>query len=195
MQAPEELSEQDYERWVHAVLRYATLDPNMSFTTIEKNRGCYMQYFNIEPTKLDPLIFESDVFPTVYAQGDAIITPMYFLAHGIVNSYDRVNAFIDNITVCDNTIIVSNAYFEEVEKYIQVHEKELHDHFAYVIAREHGVEKETLDNLGEEYVGSCYHRVLWQLISSNPNGFFNSSRRSAIRSHGNDDNIDIGYYT
>lgn len=130
LEAPDGLPESKKEEWLRTVLECASGKP-INFKLLPHNTKPRLTTFPVEPQQLNRFCYQEKRFPCVITQGDTQIDPNYYLAHGIVESFERIDTMISGLTISDGKI----QYFDEQDYEIDVnhaltrHREALIDHY------------------------------------------------------------------
>ncbi|KTD65371.1 FAD-dependent oxidoreductase [Legionella spiritensis] len=106
MQAPEKLESGQYDDWVQIVLdsreaglQYKHLPPSKKY----EKKPRFLPFIS-HNKMLTNVSYYREGLPKVIAIGDAQIDPDYYLAHGIYNGMDRIDALLESMDIFDGHI-------------------------------------------------------------------------------------------
>ncbi|MCE0723631.1 FAD-dependent monooxygenase [Legionella resiliens] len=132
VEAPENLAPEKKMEWFEAVMKARTGDDGLSFEELpNKKNKPRLTYFPVNPKQITPLSYQGESLPMVIAQGDGQIEPNYFLAHGIIGSFERIDLMVKNMTVVNGEIKDFNqqGYESNVSPEVIKHRDALIEHY------------------------------------------------------------------
>lgn len=135
VEAPDDLPSEQKEAWLQAVLETRTGDDGISFQLLPDSKKYKskprLTTFSVNPRELSPFSYHEQGLPTVITQGDTQIDPNYFLAHGIIDSFDRIDQMIKGMKISDGKInyFQQQDYEHDVQHDLEKHREELIAHY------------------------------------------------------------------
>lgn len=135
IETPDALPEDKKEAWLQTVLECLTGKPDIKYQLLPDSKKHQFKprlvTFNVDPQELDHFCFQANELPTVIAHGDAQIDPNYYLAHGLVNAFDRINRMIKNLKIKEGTIIDFNKdeFEKDMKNALKVHRSDIVEHY------------------------------------------------------------------
>ncbi|KGP62722.1 hypothetical protein EP47_13530 [Legionella norrlandica] len=157
LHAPEHLTQENYDNWVQTVLECYTKP--ISYTHLSPSPKPRFLPFRSNAQALQEVSYKGKNLPTVITLGDAQIDFDYYLAHGIRDGMDRIDALFDHMEIFDNKIY----YFDSAE-YLQTINTLLHDHKKELIKEAQAMKQSFIDAL--EPAQLKFRQAL--LLSKNP---------------------------
>lgn len=135
VEAPANLLPEQRMEWFQAVLEVRTGDDGLYFEQLPASRKYKdkprLSYFKVNPEEISPYTYQSEGLPMVLIHGDGQIDPNYFLAHGIMGSFDRIDCMVKNMNIEDGEIKSFNQkeYELNVSQEVEKHRKALITHY------------------------------------------------------------------
>lgn len=140
LHAPDGLAKENYDSWVQTVLGcYAD---SISYKHLPSSTKPRFLSFPSSAQALKEVSYKGNNLPTVIALGDAQIDFDYYLAHGIRDGMERINALFEHAEIFDNEIY----YFDSAE-YMQTINTLLKDHKEAVTNEAERVKQSFVDAL------------------------------------------------
>lgn len=148
MECPAELSKDNYDEWLQAVLGGYVSSPNYSQikSTKYKSKPRFGS-FTVSPKFLEKSCYLGGDFPMVTALGDCQIDPYFRLGHGISNGFTRIDIMIEEMQIIDGKI--GSFFAEEYQEKILPHLMSHKEQIVKTIAEE---KESLLDALEEAYL-------------------------------------------
>jgi tetratricopeptide (TPR) repeat protein len=140
LHAPDNLSKKDYDSWVQTVLECYTKP--IHYEHLPPSPKPRFLPFRASAQALQEVSYKGKNLPTVITLGDAQIDFDYYLAHGIRDGMERIDALFDHIEAFDNHI----HYFDSTE-YLQTINRLLSRHKEAVINEADKMRKSFVDAL------------------------------------------------
>ncbi|QDP72311.1 hypothetical protein FOG18_06950 [Legionella israelensis] len=132
LQAPDNLAPEHYDAWVTATIQsyapsasYEHLPPSKKY----KSKPRFVP-FMVNAHYLEQVSYQGKNLPTVIALGDTQIDPDYYLAHGIYNGMERIDAlFSETMEIVDGKILYfdSEEYLAAINKMLKKHKEDIID--------------------------------------------------------------------
>lgn len=135
VQCPDHLPEELYALWLNTVIDIQSNSTVAAVTPVppSKKTGIAKSYglFAVNPMELEQVSFEGKNLPVVIAMGDSQIDPLYYLAHGIRDGLERVDAFVESIVVLNNNIAYFNGqdYKQDIAPLLKKHRDAIKVHY------------------------------------------------------------------
>ncbi|KTD41783.1 FAD-dependent oxidoreductase [Legionella parisiensis] len=135
VETPDDLTPDQKETWLQAVLETRTGDDGISFQLLSDSKKYKnkprLTTFSVNPMELSPFSHQEHGLPTVITQGDTQIDPNYFLAHGIIDSFDRIDQMIKGMKISGGKIIYfqQQDYEHDVQHDLEKHREALITHY------------------------------------------------------------------
>lgn len=135
VETPDDLPPEQKEAWLQAVLETRTGDDGISFQLLTDSKKYKskprLTTFSVNPIELSPFSHQEQGLPTVITQGDTQIDPNYFLAHGIIDSFDRIDQMIKGMKISAGKIIYfqQQDYEHDVQHDLEKHREALIAHY------------------------------------------------------------------
>ncbi|WED44455.1 hypothetical protein [Legionella cardiaca] len=135
LEAPDNLPENKKAEWLQAVLAYETENPDISFQFVKDSQKYKYKprftTFEIDPKQLKQFCYQKTGLPCVITQGDTQIDPNYFLAHGIEDSFERIDKTISCLLIDDGKIIYfdKETFEKQMVKSLIKHRNALIEHY------------------------------------------------------------------
>ncbi|ASQ46029.1 ubiquitin-activating E1 family protein [Legionella clemsonensis] len=135
LEAPDNLPGEKKEEWFQTVLECGTGNSAIHFQQLPPSKKYQskprLTTFIVEPRQLNRFSYQEKGLPYVITQGDTQIEPNYVLAHGIVESFERIDAMIKGLIIIDGKIhyFDEEDYEHDVKSALTRHQQSLIDHY------------------------------------------------------------------
>ena len=109
--APEGLLPRDYDLWVNTVIECYTAPIHFEHYPPPRKFDSKPRFlaFNSKAEVLESVSYKGEGLPTVIALGDAQIDFDYYLAHGIKDGLERIDALFEEMDIIEGRILYFNA--------------------------------------------------------------------------------------
>ncbi|MGQ3887510.1 tetratricopeptide repeat protein [Legionella sp. CNM-1927-20] len=141
LHAPDPLAKENYDKWVQTVLESYTKPIHYQHLPSSKQKPDFLA-FPMNAQALKDVSYKGEGLPTVIALGDAQIDFDYYLAHGIEDGIDRIDALFKHMAILNNDI-----YYFDSEEYLHSVIAHLSDHKKALISEAEEVRKSFVDAL------------------------------------------------
>jgi tetratricopeptide (TPR) repeat protein len=116
--APEGLTPEDdkYKKWVQTALECYTTPVEFELLPETRKFASKPRFlpFSVKAEALEPVSYKGSNLPTVIALGDAQIDFDYYLAHGIKDGMERIDALFEHMEIIDGKI-----YYFDADEYLR----------------------------------------------------------------------------
>ncbi|KTD25407.1 4-hydroxybenzoate 3-monooxygenase [Legionella lansingensis] len=137
VEAPDNLPSEKKAQWLKTVLESRTGDDFMEFELLpdskkyEDKARLRLSTFVVNPRELSASSYQEKGRPMVIAQGDVRIEPNYYLAHGIIDSFDRIDKMVKNMDISDGEIkfFHEQKYENDIQPDLKKHRDALIEHY------------------------------------------------------------------
>ncbi|CEK10544.1 tetratricopeptide repeat protein [Legionella hackeliae] len=135
VEAPDNLPDSQKEAWFQAVLESTTGDSTISYKLLPAPKKYEskprLTTFTVDPKQINRFSYQEKGLPCTITQGDAQIEPNYYLAHGIVESFERIDAMVKGLIVIGGVIHYFDGYDyeQEVKEALVRHQTNIIKHY------------------------------------------------------------------